>query len=389
MKNWSILFVAMQLIDLCVYGQVHKADSLNIGVSINADYSNASALQKIMDRYTAKDLPGIAIAVYTEKEGWWSAASGYAKTESKLPMTIHHLQYLQSIAKTYAAVTALKLVEEGKLDLDAAISTYLPVAYNSYIKNAGAITVRMLMNHTSGVPEYNSDPEYTAAVILNPTKVLPMEDVIKCLQNEEPQFEPGSKYRYTNTNYFLLTVIADVITGNHAGYMEQVIFYPLQLHNTFYRASPGYLKYPLLPDAYWDILNSGRPANITPMQIANVASLRGDDGIVATPVDAVKFLKGLVEGKLLKKTSLDQMTQWVNNEAGKPAYGLGLLYIEESGNIGYGHGGGGLGAGCLLLYLPAKQTYVFLATNIGLVIDGPVGLKVNDMKNEVMAVLLR
>jgi D-alanyl-D-alanine carboxypeptidase len=56
------------------------------------------------------------------------------------------------------------------------------------------------------------------------------------------------------------------------------------------------------------------------------------------------------------------MKQWVKNDAGKPAYGLGLLYRKAGDNIGYGHGGGGLGAGCLVLYLPAKKTYVFLAT---------------------------
>jgi len=125
------------------------------------------------------------------------------------------------------------------------------------------------------------------------------------------------------------------------------------------------------------------------MQVANVAALRGDDGIVATPVDAVKFLKGLVDGKLLQKSSLDQMKQWVNNDGGKPAYGLGLVYLGDGENIGYGHGGGGLGAGCLLLYIPAKKTYVFLATNIGVIIDGPVGIKVNYMKNEIMSVLLK
>lgn len=390
MKTRSILFAVTQTVVLSVYGQGLKPpDSLNSGVTINPNYSNALALQTIMDRYTAKDLPGIAIAVYTEKEGWWSAASGYARTETKRPMTVHHLQYLQSVAKTYAAVTALKLAEEGKLNLDAFIAQYLPPEYNRYVKNAGAITVRMLMNHTSGVPEYTSDPEYTAAVILNPTKILPMEEAIKCLQNEEPQFAPGSRYRYTNTNYFLLTVIIDGITGNHAAYMAQTIFTPLRLNNTFYRSSPGYLKYPLLPDAYWDILGTGRPANITPMQVANVAAMRGDDGMVATPVDAVKFLKGLVEGKLLKESSLNEMKQWVNNEAGKPAYGLGLVCMEEGGNTGYGHGGGGLGAGCLLLYMPAKKTCVFLATNIGVVIDGPAGLKADAMKNEVLKVLLR
>lgn len=390
MKSLSFSVGLVLLLAVAGYAQKRShPDSLSSGVTLNWKYTRAPALQKIMDRYTVKDMPGIALAVYTADQGWWSGAAGFAKTESKTPLTINHLQYLQSVSKTYMAVAALQLYEEGKLDLDAFISKYLPEEYRQLIKNADKITVRMLLNHTSGIAEYNSDPEYTAAVILHPTDVLPMEKAIKCLANEEPQFAPGSRYRYTNTNYFLLTVIEDAVTGNHARYIEEKILRPLQLNHTFYRSSKNYLKYPLLPDSYWDILGNGRPANITPMQVANVSSLRGDDGMVATPIDAVKFLKGLMEGKLLKAATMTQMQQWVKNDAGQPAYGLGLIYIQVGELVGYGHGGGGLGAGCLLLYVPGKKTYVFLATNIGVVIDGPAGVKVNQMKDEILAVLFR
>ena len=358
-------------------------------VNSSTTYSRAAAIQSVMDKYTRNDLPGIAIAVYTDAEGWWSSASGFSRVESKKPMTINHLQYIQSVSKTYVAVVMLKLHEERKLDLDAPITKYLPKKYLKLIKNANKITVRMLMNHTSGVPEYTTDPEYTASVILNPTRLQSMEDIINCLHDEEPQFEPGTKYRYTNTNYFLLTVIADVITGNHAKYMEEKIFKPLKLNHTYYRNDPGYLQYELLPDTYWDILSVGRPANITRMQVMNVASMRGDDGIVATPIDVVNFLKGLMEGKLLKDSSLKLMQQWVNNDNGKPVYGLGLIRFEEGGMVGYGHGGGGLGAGCLLLYVPSKKTYVFVATNIGVVINGAGGDNANKMKDEILAVLLQ
>jgi len=385
----SILLLGLIILHDISFSQIKSSDSLHSGVKINKAYTKTNELQTIMNRYTVKDMPGIALAVYSESEGWWSGASGYSKVESKIPMTINNLQYIQSVSKTYMAFAALKLYEEGRLDLDAIITKYLPEKYIRLIKNADKITVRMLLNHTSGIPEYINDPEYTAAVILNPTKVLPMEDVILCLENEEPQFVPGSRYSYTNTNYFLLTIIGDVVSGDHAKYIEENILKPLQLENTFYRSSKGYLKYPLLTDTYWDILNSGRPANISPMQVANVSALRGDDGIVATPIDVVKFLKGLVEGKLIKDVTMAQMQQWVKTDDGRPAYGLGLLRLDHEGSPGFGHGGGGLGAGCILMYVPAKKVYFFLATNIGVVIDGPVGIKVNDMKNEIVAVLMR
>lgn len=183
-------------------------------------------------------------------------------------------------------------------------------------------------------------------------------------------------------------MIADAITGDHAAYITKHIFQPLQMNHSYYR--PGKpMNYPALTSSYWDVLSTGRPANITPMQKANVAPLKGDDGIVCTPVDAVKFMKGLMEGKLLQDSSLRQMQQWVNNDQGKPAYGLGLIYFDLPGIVAYGHGGGGLGAGCLLLYVPSQKTYAFLATNTGVVVDGLGSKKAGEMRNAVLMALLQ
>jgi D-alanyl-D-alanine carboxypeptidase len=303
-------------------------------------------------------------------------------------MNTCNLQYLQSVAKTFMAVTILQLHEEKKIVLDAPITQYLPSRYAQYIKNAGQVTVRMLLNHTSGIAEYNSLPKYTAEVLLNPLKILDMDKALALLKDEAPQFAPGQKYQYTNTNYLLLAVIADALTGDHAAYMLKHIFQPLQMNHTYYR--PGKLvNYPGITSSYWDVLSTGRPANITPMQKANVAPLKGDDGIVSTAVDAVKFIKGLMEGKLLQDSSLKLMQQWVNNAEGKPAYGMGLIYFALPGLVAYGHGGGGLGAGCVLLYIPSQKLYMFLATNTGVVIDGLGSIKAGEMRDQVLMALLQ
>ena len=358
-------------------------------IDVNENYSQSKALQEVMDRYTAKDLPGIAVAVFSEKEGWWAGASGFSRTESKTAMKPENLQYIQSVAKTYMAVAILKLFEEGKIELDAPITKYLPGKYKTRIRNAGQITVRMLLNHTSGIPEYVTDPEYTATVLLTPQKVVNMDEVLQCLDNEEPLFKPGSRYLYTNTNYTLLAMIGDAITGDHARYINNIIFKPLGLKNTFYRDDSTYLNNPGLVDSYWDLLNAGRPANVTIMQKANVGALIGDDGIICTPTDAVKFLVGLMQGKLLKESSLKMMQQWVKNDMGREVYGLGLIKLDLNGVVGYGHGGGGIGSGCALIYVPEKKVYVFLSTNIGVVWDGLPAIKANEMKDEIVKTVLR
>jgi len=209
------------------------------------------------------------------------------------------------------------------------------------------------------------------------------------LENEKPQFEPGAEYRYTNTNYLLLALMADAITGDHASFIEKNIFKPLGMKNSQYRSSKGYLSPDRLPNSYWDMLNESKPVNITTIQRTNVASMIGDDGIVCTPEDAVIFLKGLMEGKLLTESSMKLMQTWVNNKSGKPAYGMGLIPFDLGGIEGYGHGGGGIGAGCMLLYVPAKKTYIFLATNLGVVIGGPMPEKVGAARDEILGVILQ
>jgi D-alanyl-D-alanine carboxypeptidase len=365
-----------------------SAQSCKLAVEINLQYSKADSLQRIMNRYTQKDLPGISVAVYSETEGWWAGAAGFAKTETNTPMTTCNLQYIQSVAKTYMAVAILKLHEAGKIDLNAPITKYLPKKISSYVKNAGMISVRMLLNHTSGIAEYVSDPEYIATVLLTPTKVAKMEEVLAYIQKDEPQFAPGTKYTYTNTNFTLLAMIADAITGDHAKYISTAIFTPLGLTNTYNRNDKGFLNYPDLVNCYWDLLNAGRPANITPMQKANVQPLIGDDGIVCTPVDVVKFFKGLMEGKLLQDSSLKMMQEWQTNKDGYQIYGLGLARMQLEKLEGVGHGGGGIGAGCIVIYVPEKKTCVFVTTNIGVIWDGIPAVKAGEMKDEIFKAVL-
>jgi D-alanyl-D-alanine carboxypeptidase len=357
-------------------------------LAINNHYAKADSLHAIMDRYAKAGLPGVAIAVYSATDGWWTGAAGYANTEDKVPMQTSNLQYLQSVSKSYMAVAILQLLERGKISLDVPITKYLPAKYSKYLGDASKITVRMLLNHTSGIPEYSDAPDFISRVIQNPTKVLAIEDILVSIDGKDPMFAPGSRHYYTNTNYELLALIADAVTGDHAAFIAKNIFQPLGLNETFYRNDPNYLHYPQLVSSYWDVLNTGRPANISKAQVANVSSYVGDDGIVCTPADAVKFLKGLTEGKLLSEASLKEMKTWVNDDNGYPIYGLGLVHYSAGDIEAYGHSGGGIGAGCILMYIPQKKLYFFIATNIGTLFEGSLPTKANQLKDEIIGTLL-
>ncbi len=383
------IFIIITLVMAFPGLQAQKAmlDDCTTGIRLNPAFPKAAALQAVLDKYTAAGIPGISIAVYNEDLGWWLGDSGYARIESKTPMTPCHLHYLQSISKTYMATAILQLAERGKLKLDDPISRYLPAKYSRFIPHAEDISINMLLNHTSGVPEYNSHPLLVAKVLLNPTRILKIEESLECLAGEPAQFSPGARHSYTNTNYLLLALVADAITGDHAKFISENIFKPLGLCHTFYRNEKDYLSYPELVDSYWDVLNTGRPANISPLQRSNVASLIGDDGIVCTPADAVLFLKGLLEGKLVSRNLLELMQQWVKNSKGEPTYGLGLYRYQAGGLEGVGHGGGGIGAGCILLNVPALKTYIFIGVNVGVLIESNLSKKCQDMKDEVLMAL--
>jgi len=358
-------------------------------VALNQKYSKAATLDSVLQHYTTPGLPGAAMAVYTEAEGWWAGAKGFADVEKKITMDNCHLQYLQSISKTYMAVAILLLKEQGKIDIDAAITKYLPARYSKYIKNASAITVKMLLNQNSGVPEYNSNPQFLSQVMQHPLKNFSAEDCLKSIANEPPQFVPGAKYMYTNTNYLLLALIGDAITGDHAAFIKSNVLKPLGLNDTYYGNGHNYLQKLKVPESYWDVLNTGRPVNITQFQQMTVVSSKGDDGIVCTPLDAIKFLKGLMEGKILQPQSLDLMLNFVKDEKGNKRYGMGMIYFDLGGIEAYGHGGGGVGAGCGLLYIPARKTYVFFSTNLGVLVENDLVKKADEMKTAILTTILQ
>lgn len=386
-KSFTSLLILIAV--FLLNAQSAKVDQrCDLGVVLNANFSKASALDSIMKSYTTNLLPGVSMAVYSEAEGWWAGSKGYASVEKKIPMQNCHLQYIQSVSKSYIAVEILQLKEQGKLDLDATITKYLPARYSKYIKNAEKITVRMLLNHRSGVPEYNQDPEFVSEVILHPLKDFSSEDCLKAIANKDLQFTPGSKYQYTNTNYLLLSLIGDAITGDHAAYIKANIFKPLGLNNSYYGKDHNYLDKLDLPQSYWDVFNAGIPVNITPFQKMTVACSKGDDGIVCTTTDAVKFLKGLMEGKLLKPESLKEMLDFVKDEKGHNRYGMGISYFDLGGLPAYGHGGGGIGAGCGLVYVPSHKIYVFLSTNLGVFVDSNLSKKAEEFRDAVLMALL-
>ena len=345
------------------------------------------ALKLLFEKYLDMGIPGLAMSVYSEDTGLWSYAAGYANLENKEHLSSDHIHYLQSISKTYMAVAILKLYEQGKIDLDASIDTYLDLSLLNSIDGARDVSVKMLLNHTSGLPEYSTEPRLVSKIIHDPNKVLSVEEMLSYIEDLPMDFKAGTQYAYRNTNYELLSLIADKITGDHVAYINKIIIDKLKLKNTYYLSKSNYQDEIKLVDSYWDILLTGIPVNVSGMQKANVASMKGDDGLVASTGDAVLFLKGLAEGKLLKSKTLDLMQEWVTDEEGNKRYGLGLTYYDLDVTYAVGHNGGGIGAGCMLIYLPEYGAIVFVATNFNTMMDSPIRRKAENLQTDLLMTL--
>ncbi|WP_411030451.1 serine hydrolase domain-containing protein [Spongiimicrobium sp. 3-5] len=352
------------------------------------NFISAEALNKAMEKLVKNGAPGATIAIYSDN-GWWYTAKGYSRIEDKTPMQACNLQYLQSVAKTYHAVAILKLYEQGKIDLDKPITDYLPEKISNYVAEAEKITVKMLLNHTSGISEYNFNPNYVTKLLQSPEYAFTGEDYLSYIKKKPLDFEPGSRYSYRNTNCVLLALIIDELTGDHAKFIDDTIFKPLGLTHTFYRNDDNFLNYSELVNSYWDRNSTGIVENATYLQRKNVEHMIGDDGIVTTPIEAIKFLKGLMEGKLLSEKTLELMKKWVKRDNGELAYGLGLSYVGIGEIEAYGHSGGGIGAGCELYYIPKKNLYYFIAINLGTVTYSPLHEGIEKVRAEIYAILLQ
>ncbi len=377
MKN-LILLLATACIAI-IKGQAQNSESAQ-----NFEDRKAHVIE-ILKKNVDNGMPGAAIAFYSKKQGEWLHSEGYSNIEKEELLKDSQMHYLQSVSKLYMATAIFKLAEDLELNIYDDISMHLDKKTIGQLASKG-ITIKMLLNHTSGIKDYATEPEFVSFVIANPSKPFKVRKCINIIKDLPLNFEPGTDYAYSNTNYTLLSMIADKITGDHVRYMQKKIFEPIGLINTVYLTKENYKSTTNIVDSYWDVLNIEKPANITAIQKVNVASLRGDDGIVCTTADAIKFMKALMEGKILQLKTVEYMQEWVVKDNQK-RYGFGLAYYDLGVTYAIGHSGGGIGAGCVLMYLPELDTYVFLATNFTTLIDSKISHKCSGIQTDLLKAL--
>ena len=168
----------------------------------NSTHPKGHEVSSILKSLVENGCPGVSFALL-DNDGWWVQSEGLSNIEEQLKMKDSFLHYLQSVAKTYMAVAILKLYENGKLQLDDPITQYLAPKVSKMVDRADEITIKMLLNHTSGIPEYNFDPEYASTLLQYPETVFTAVDYIKFIDGKKL----GQQLKYADQKGFSLALV--------------------------------------------------------------------------------------------------------------------------------------------------------------------------------------
>jgi D-alanyl-D-alanine carboxypeptidase len=311
----------------------------------SAANARAAALQKDLDRFVALGLPG-AILFARDGSATLRLASGVGDVRRKTMMKAGDHYKIASLTKTYTAAVVLQLVAEGKLRLSDSIERWVP----GLVPNGRAITIRQLLNHTSGLAEFDTDPRYLKPYLSgNFGFYWAPRKLVKLGVSHKSLFPPGATKHtsYSNTNYVLLGLAIEAATGNSIGAeLRNRIFRPLHLDKTSYQTKPG------LPSPYahgYLVLGKPPATDVTGLS----PSLSPASGaIVSTAEDVADFYRALLSGHVVRPDLLRAMKTTIleaRPDIPGQRYGLGLEQFPTSCGPALGHNG----------VVPGYITYAF------------------------------
>ena len=312
----SIITIAFFLVGQLAFGQdrIKKIDSL-----LNSVYSN----KKINGNFLIAEKGKVI----------YSKSFGYANEETKEKLNGNSVFELASCSKQFTAMAIMILKEKGKLNLDDDIKNFIP-ALSSY----KGITIRNLLNHTSGLPDYMELMD----TLFDKSKIATNNDIIAIFNKHNPKilFEPNAKYEYSNTGYALLASIIEKASGlTFADFLNKNIFKPLQMKNSFVytrRLSPKKIGNYAFGYVYSDNLKKYLlPDEITETKMVIwLDGIVGDGCVNSTVNDLLKWDRALYTNKLLSAVGMKEVFEVATlNDKSKTKYGFGWD-VEENADFG-------------------------------------------------------
>lgn len=300
---------------------------------------------------------GISIALDSPQTGTLIAAAGHADIEQGIAMQVDTISEIASITKTMVAALFLRFQEDGLLNLDDPVEKFMP----DFPKGAD-ISLRYLLNHHSGLPEVTTLPRWLEAVIAAAEDGSPAWTPQRTLAEilKEPfDFEPGSEYRYSNTNYLVLAMIAEQLAQKPFGHQLREQFWePLGMNNTFMANLEETRE---RAQSYLYEASEDRLINISDFDM----NWFWNSSTVSSAQDLLTWTKALYSGTVLTPASMEQMLTPgpANQEEAGARYGLGTNMINAEGSIFLGHDGRNFGSFAQTYYFPEIDTTFSLLIN--------------------------
>ncbi len=325
-----------------------------------------NALDARLERLRARrGIPGISAAIVFPDGSVWVGTAGVADVDGEKPVTMDTAFPAASVTKTFTSALILGLVEDGRLSLDSRVRTYLPdLAIDR------AITVRQLLDHTSGLRDFYFHPSVDKALLTRPARVWDAQRSLKYVRKS--LVKPGVAWGYSNTNYLVLGMLAEAVgEGSVAQQLRTRFFDPLGLEHTWYQGTEA----PRGPLAHgYRFLGSGPTlpgidladgTEIAPF--SSVVTASGAAGsIAANATDLARWGRALYDGPALTEASraamLDDVVRTAPYRPTVP-YGLGVQATTIGGRLALGHSGRFLGARASLRWLPEQRVSIAILTN--------------------------
>ena len=296
----------------------------------------------------AQQMPGLSVAVL-HGDFRWSRGFGFADVENEVPARADSSYRMASVTKPMTAVAVLKLVDEGKIDLDAEVQTYVPY----FPRKAHKVTVRQLLAHQGGISHYR---DYDKEGRIRDPKST--REAIAIFEDFELVNEPGTAYRYTSYGYNLLGAVIEGASGkSYAEYLTENVWKPLGMTAT--RMDDPRALIPHRVTGY--VLEDGK---LRRSEYVDISSRFGGGGTRSTVDDMIRFIEGLADGKVLKAETRElAWTAQPTRDGRYTNYGLGFGSVTIGGRWGVAHSGAQQETRTDLFLLPRERFAVAVASN--------------------------
>ncbi|MFG3017426.1 serine hydrolase domain-containing protein [Streptomyces sp. NPDC048254] len=313
--------------------------------AVAAPAAGHQATRKAVRAAVEAGVPGVT-ATARDPHGTWSTTAGVGDTRTGAPRSAADRYRVGSITKTFVSTVLLQLEAEGRLSLDDKVDKWLPGVVTGHGNDGRLVTVRQLLNHTSGIFNYTADDDFGRTYFTKDGffqhryDTLTPTGLVAVAMKHKPAFAPGTSWAYSNTNYILAGLVIKAVTGR--SYAEEItdrVIRPLHLTGTSLPGTRTTLPHPS-SRAYSKLTDPAGPTYDVTALNPSMASSAGE--LISTGADLTRFYEALLRGKLLAPHQLKEMKTTVP-VPGAPdsAYGLGLIdHTLSCGVHVWGHDGG-------------------------------------------------